>query len=31
MLRVQIYELSLKQDLQQLFGVSEEKAERMNL
>jgi hypothetical protein len=31
MLRVQMYELSLKQDLQQLFGVSEEKAERMNL
>jgi hypothetical protein len=31
MLRVQMYELSLKQDLQQLFGVSEEKTERMNL
>ncbi len=31
MLRVQMYELSLKQDLQQLFGVSEEKVERMNL
>ena len=30
-LRVQTYELSLKQDLQQLFGVSEEKTERMNL
>jgi hypothetical protein len=31
MLRVQMYELSLKQDLQKLFGVSEEKTERMNL
>jgi hypothetical protein len=31
MLRVQMYELSLKQDLHQLFGVPEEKAERMNL
>jgi hypothetical protein len=31
MLRVQMYELSLKQDLQELFGVSEEKTERMNL
>ena len=31
MLRVQMYELSLKQDLQQLFGVPEEKTERMNL
>src|SRR2546423_15351039 len=31
MLRVQMYELSLKQDLQKRFGVSEEKTERMNL
>jgi hypothetical protein len=31
MLRVQMYELSLKQDPQQLFGVPEEKTERMNL
>jgi len=31
MLRVQTYELSLKQDLQELFDVSEEHAERMNL
>jgi hypothetical protein len=31
MLRPQMYELSLKQDLQQLFGVPEEKTERMNL
>ena len=31
MLRLQMYELSLKQDLQKLFGVSEEKVERMNL
>ncbi|SRR6266498_2238563 len=31
MLRMQMYELSLKQDLQQLFGVSEEETERMNL
>src|SRR5437762_9309106 len=31
MLRVQTYELSLKQDLQQLFAVPEEKTERMNL
>jgi hypothetical protein len=31
MLRVQMYELSLKKDLQDLFGVSEEKTERMNL
>jgi hypothetical protein len=30
MLRVQMYELSLKKDLQDLFGVSEEKTERMN-
>src|SRR5262249_22951793 len=30
-LRVQMYELSLKQDLQQLFGVSEDKTDRMNL
>jgi hypothetical protein len=31
MLRVQMYEISLKQDLNQLFSVSEEKADRMNL
>jgi hypothetical protein len=31
MLRVQMYELSLKQDLEELFGVSEEKTERMYL
>src|ERR1044071_9441394 len=31
MLRMQVYELSLKQDLQQLFGVPEEKTERKNL
>lgn len=31
MLRVQMYELYLKQDLIELFDVSEEKAERMNL
>jgi hypothetical protein len=30
MLRVQMYELSLKQDLHQLFGVPEEKTDRMN-
>jgi hypothetical protein len=31
MLRVQMYEMSLKQDLQQIFNVDEDKAERMNL
>ena len=31
MARVQVYELSLKQDLEHLFGVSEQQAERMNL
>lgn len=31
MLRVQMYEISLKQDLQKRFGVAEEKANRMNL
>ena len=31
MSRVQMYEISLKQDLQQRFGVPEDKADRMNL
>ena len=31
MMRVQICELSLKQDLQSVFGVSEDRAETMNL
>ncbi len=31
MLRVQMYELYLKQDLIELFGVAEDKADRMNL
>lgn len=31
MMRIQMYELSLKQDLQSLFGVSEERAETMSL
>lgn len=31
MFRIQMYEMSLKRDLQELFEVDEEKAERMNL
>jgi len=31
MLRIQMYELSLKQDLQELFNVTEEQVDRMSL